>query len=256
MPRLPVVLTLLAVLAGGHALARQPVSSPIYYLTTAPELVDGVPVHGALSADSGRNFKDGSYLDVLVMRGEEGDAVELRVTSLAFDTVVTVFAPDGQLLDWNDDDPHGYGTDSALVLSLPVSGTYVVVVSGYGDWDLGPYTATMTRFGGGHAEAATLEPPASIDGVLAPGGRDSYRLLIEEDAVVSVRLASLAFDTFLELYDAEGWFLAENDDALSTTDSELLVRLSAGEYLVVASAYYGYGGGEYVLTVQRYEPEP
>ena len=61
------ILLIAGLLAGATALARQPLTSPVYYLITAPQLVDGAAIAGELTLDSGQNFKDGSRLDVFVL---------------------------------------------------------------------------------------------------------------------------------------------------------------------------------------------
>ncbi len=254
MPRILAIV--IAVIALSTAAARQPVTSPIYYLTTAPEVRVGSPVTGELTRESGRNFKDGSHLDVLVLRGREGDAVVLRAESEAFDTYLSLFAPGGTLVDWNDDDLQGSGTDAAIRATLPMTGTYVVVVSGFGPLDLGEYTVSLE-----HAETAAPPPPevelpSTVFGNLANGGRDTYVLTIAEPTVAGIELRSAAFDTYLTVVDADGWTMAENDDMVGTTDSGVVVWLDVGVYQVIVSAYESLGSGPYTLTLDRYVRTP
>jgi hypothetical protein len=254
MPR--ILALVIAVVALATAAARQPVTSPIYYLTTAPEVRAGAPVSGELTVESGRNFKDGSHLDVLVLRGREGDAVVLRAESEAFDTYLTLYAPGGTLVDWNDDDLQGSGTDATIRATLPMTGTYVVVVSGFGPFDLGAYTVTLEL-------AQTMAPPApevalpsTVLGTLAGGGRDTYVLTIDEATVAGIELRSASFDAYLTVQDADGWTMAENDDMVGTTDAGVVVWLDVGVYQVIVSAYDAVGSGPYALTVDRYVRNP
>jgi hypothetical protein len=259
MPRLAAALTavLAAALVLSSAAARQPVSSPIYYLSTAPEVRVGAPVVGELTAESGRNFKDGSHLDVLVLRGREGELVELRAASRAFDAVLTLYAPDGSVVAWNDDDPTGTGTDSVIRTTLPASGTYVIVVSGYGPADLGDYTVTLEEPRALPAPPETqLTVPSSVQGTLVEGTQDTYLLTIHEPTVVGIEVRSSWFDTYLEVRDGDGWTMAENDDMLGTTDSGVVVWLDVGTYEVLVSAYGSWGNGPYTLTLDRYVRTP
>ena len=118
-----------------------------------------------LDADAERRLAgpDGPGLitDMLYFEGGAGSTVRLRVNSEAFDTIATIMAPDGQR--WSNDDASDTGadgderpTDSTLVVSLPVSGTYSVVVSPY------------QQSGGGEYRVRT-----SVRGpvMIAPGGR-------------------------------------------------------------------------------------
>ncbi len=248
-------------LAMSLAAAQQPLTSPIYYLSTAPRLELQQPVTGVLDERSGRNFKDGSYLDVLTLRGAAGDYVELLASSNAFDTYLSLFAPDGSLVDYNDDDPQGTGTDAAIRTTLPVTGTYLVVVSGFGPWDLGPYTVTR-RGAPGNMLGATLELPSLTSAALAPDGRPAlFSFDLTETSAVGLVARSQEFDTTLELLDEFGHSLAYNDDAPFdeeyTTDSALAVLLSPGRYQVVVGAFFSddVGDGSFELELVRLVPE-
>ncbi len=233
----------------GFAAAQQPVQSPIYYVSTAPALVEGVPVAGELTYASGRNFKDGSRLDVLVLRGELGESVEVSVESEDFDTYLTVFAPDGTLLDANDDD---FGANAAyastLRLDLPSTGTYLVVVSGYFENDLGRYTVTRTAYERPEPVRVDVALPGQYEGGLAPEGTNVYVLELAAPATLRATLRSKAFDAYLEVYDADGNWLSANDD-FEGTDAQVVVDLEAGVYEVQVSAYFDSGEGGYTLDL-------
>ena len=254
MPRMLAIV--LAVIALSTAAARQPVTSPIYYLSTAPEVRVGAPVAGELTSESGRNFKDGSHLDVLVLRGREGDAVVLRASSEAFDTYLTLYAPGGTLVDWNDDDLQGNGTDAAIRATLPMTGTYVVVVSGFGPFDLGEYTVTLELAETAAPPVPEVTVPSTVLGTLADGGRDTYLLTIDEATVAGIELRSASFDAYLTVQDADGWTMAENDDMVGTTDSGVVVWLDVGVYEVIVSSFDSAGSGPYTLTLDRYVRNP
>lgn len=243
------------------AFAQQPVTSPIYYLSTAPRLEVGIPVTGVLTESSGRNFKDGTYLDVLTLRGTAGDTIDLFASSGAFDTYLSLFAPDGSLVASNDDDPFGGTTDSALrAVRLPATGTYVVVVSGFGTWDVGPYTVELRSAGAQRADTVLVDVP-SITSARLTGDAAGARFAVElgETMVLALAARSSAFDTTLELFDAFGYSLAYNDDAPGdtyTTDSALVALLPAGSYQIVVQPYFmdDVGDGAFELEVQRLVP--
>ncbi len=255
-------LTLAALLVLSVALAHQPVTSPVYYLSTAPRLEVGTPVVGELNEQSGRNFKDGTYLDVLVMHGEAGEYVELHATSLAFDTYLTLYSPDGTLFEFNDDDPLGVGTDAAIRTTLPTTGRYLVVVSGFGPWDLGPYT--VERVGAATASVNLVEVPSHTRAVLEPGLRGArFRFVLDEASAIQLDARSSAFDTTLELFDEFGYSLAYNDDVPVTdeddytTDSALALMLAPGTYDVLIQPFFidDVGDGSFELEVRRLLPE-
>lgn len=244
------------------AAAQQPVTSPIYYLSNAPRLEAGVPLTGVLDERSGRNFKDGTYLDVLTLRGEAGEYVELLASSSAFDTYLTLFAPDGSLVDYNDDDPLGSSTDAAIRTTLPATGTYVVVVSGFSPWDLGPYTVTLSSREDAAGHGTAIEVPSLTPGRLAHGDDGSrFAFVLEETAAIGIEVRSTQFDTTLEVLDEFGYSLAYNDDAPatngSTTDSALALLLGPGRYQLVVQSYFtdSVGDGSFELEVVRLTPE-
>ena len=252
---------IVVLLATATAFAQQPLTSPIYYLSTAPRLEVGIPVTGVLTEASGRNFKDGTYLDVLTLRGTAGDTIDVFASSAAFDTYLSLFAPDGSLVASNDDDPFGGSTDSALrAVQLPATGTYVVVVSGYGSWDLGPYTVELRAAGAQRSDMVLVDVPSITSARLteaAFGAR--FGIELAETTVLSIAARSSAFDTTLELFDAYGFSLAYNDDAPGetyTTDSALVALLPAGSYEIVVQPYFmdDVGDGAFELEVQRLVP--
>ncbi|WP_407353383.1 PPC domain-containing protein [Luteimonas sp. R10] len=90
----------------------------------ADKLTPGQTVEGALqagdrSSDSGGRSRDYA-LDL-----DAGQLVAINAKSEDFDTVLILFGPDGDRISENDDQEGG-GTDSLLVVSAPVTGTYTV----------------------------------------------------------------------------------------------------------------------------------
>jgi hypothetical protein len=249
---------LVALLASSFALAVQPLASPIYYLVTAPELVDGVPVIGELTTASGRNFKDGSHLDVLVLRSAGEETVDVRVESDDFDVYLTLVSPAGEVLDANDYvQPMGDAFDAARVRTyLPEAGTYLVVVSGYGPNDLGRYTVTRTPFVAPPKVVVDVELPGRYDGFLNEAAADMLWITVDAPITVRATLRSSDFDTMLEVYDGRGGFVDANDD-FDGTDSGLLLDLEPGRYEFLVKGFWEDASGAYTFEVEPYErPEP
>jgi hypothetical protein len=246
------------------AAAQLPLNPPNYYLSQLPELVDGAALEGELTSDDGQNFKDGSYLDIYVLYGVAGEQVRLTARSTDFDTYLTVFDSMGYLLDYNDDDWNGYGSDSALELDLPQTGRYLVIVSGYGPFDMGRY---VVERGAGQAvamEAIDIVVPSVQTGMLDPsmgavpgtwgGPGQIYAFDLDRPALLVASLTSIDFDTVLFVMDESGAVVAENDDTMSSTDSQAMVDLEPGRYYVVASSWSFDSGGAYTLELNLYVP--
>ncbi|NLG09800.1 MAG: hypothetical protein GX560_11205 [Deinococcales bacterium] len=257
---------LLLVLLLSTAGAQGRLNAPNYYLSQLPELVDGEALRGELTTEDGQNFKDGSYLDLYALRGEAGQTVRIAAVSLEFDTFLTVYGPDGSLLDWVDDNP--YSIDAELTLELPETGRYLVVVSGYSSHDLGRYTVSMTTHDPAVTPSATeIDVPGVFAGVLdgdgpmvpymeVPGGAHVFELT--EPAALAIYAASDAFDTYVLVTDAEGSLVVENDDRNYSeasgydTSSLAFAEFEPGVYYVYVTSWYSQPIGEYDLEIRRF----
>lgn len=254
----PVIRSVVVVvaLAVSLAAARQPLTSPVYYLTTAAQLLDGVPVSGELTRESGQNFKDGSRLEVYVVPSGGRETVDLRVESDDFEPVLTLVAPNGQVVASNDFAIAVAAMHAARVRAyLDEPGTYVVVVSGYGPLDLGRYTVARSRFVQPPKVVVDLDVPGRRDGYLAELAADTVWIDLREQTTLVARLRSDEFDTVLELYDGAGRFVAANDDH-DGTNSRLVVELEPGRYEFLLKAYWDESSGAYTFDVEPYEAPP
>jgi hypothetical protein len=89
-------------------------------------------------------------------------------------------------------------------------------------------------------------------GSLKPGRSHTWNFEGKAGQIINVSLSSASFDTFLELRDAQGAILAENDDSPGGSDSliNLLVLPADGVYTIVARGVSDQEGGEYDLTLK------
>jgi len=249
-------IALLGVAALGLAAAQgQPLNSPVYYLVTAPALAEGVPFHGELTLASGQNFKDGSYLDVFVVRSAGLETVDLRAESDEFGPHLALFGPDGTLLDSNDYVSSERAYAARVRTYLPEAGTYLLVVSGVSSYDLGRYTVTRDRYVAPPKVVVDLDFPGRYEGYLNEAMADMVWVTLAEPATVVADLRSTMFDTVLEVYDERGRFIDANDDHVGT-DSRLVLELEPGRYEFLVKAYWETEEGAYVLDVDHYQAPP
>ncbi len=236
-------------LAAAIAFGQQPVQSPNYLLSSAPSLELDVPVGGVLTPASGRNFKDGTYLDVLILRAQAGESVAVLVESDAFDTYLSVFDPVGSLVSTNDDawDVSDAWYASQVTFEAALTGAYVVVVSGFSPNDLGAYTATRVAWEAPEPILVDVAGPGIFRGVLEPGTTVAYRFTVEAPTTLTATLRSLAFDTYVTLL-ADGIVAAENDD-FEETDSQIVVDLEPGTYVVEVAGYFEDASGAFGLDL-------
>ncbi|KAA3654097.1 MAG: hypothetical protein DWQ04_34780 [Chloroflexi bacterium] len=82
-----------------------------------------------------------------------------------------------------------------------------------------------------------------------------WRFNAEEGDMVVITMRSSDFDSLVELYDSEGYFLNEDDDSGGDLDAQIQYTIpQGGEYIITATEWWsdvGIIGGEYSLTLER-----
>ncbi|MCB9508430.1 MAG: caspase family protein [Myxococcales bacterium] len=145
---------------------------------------------GRLSgADEGTEVASGG--DVWI-EASAGQQLRLRVTSPDFDTVATLFAPNGQTWfndDANDTGPDGHERtlDSTINAVAPVSGWYHLVVGAYGD-------------GGGNYQVRAQVRPAITVGPGEPRPTAGYAGTETEGRIIGVYVGITNYGPGEELY--------------------------------------------------------
>ena len=228
----------------------------------------GIRVGGTTRGSIGNRdpeTEDGVRYDAYSFRGRSGDRVAIRLNTEAFDPIVRLGRMSGgefQELASNDD--YGGELNSYLVHTLDADGEYVIRAMPLSGGAQGAYTLSLSE---------GPPPPPSVpislgdsvsgeltatDGANANGARaDIYRLTGTAGQRIRVEMASDSFDTYLQLSDAEGTALVEDDDGAGEgTNSRLSFTLPAdGDYLIEARAFGEDGTGDYTLSVSEMAPE-
>lgn len=237
----------------------QGVTRPAHATATAPELEIGDSITTQLSEEDGQNYKDGSRVKLFSFRAEEGDTVHIHVGSDDFDTFLTLFAPDGLVLDWNDDDWEAdfsdYVWNSTLRHQVAETGRYTIAVSGYSAEDYGSFELGLAAgtppavldfdhalplgYPGETAVEIGSDMPATGSGFTGPGQPFSFE--VEEELLFVIHSSSETLDPVLVLYDGDGNLLAVNDDypvhGEYVLDALISVELAPGTYHLVAGTY-------------------
>ena len=103
----------------------------------------GATVNGSLAAGD-LGLSDGSFHDGYLYEGRAGERLSISLSSDAFDAFLIFGRVEGdrfQLLDLNDD--AGEGTHSALEVTLPAAGRYLIRASSLGGGGTGDYTLVV-----------------------------------------------------------------------------------------------------------------
>ena len=225
--------TLMAVNAGGAAWAQE-----------GRPLTVGEPEVGFLDTDGRWSFEVGA-----------GQEVRVTAESDAFDTVIELRSPAGEVLAENDD-CSSFTTDSCLETTIPVAGRYEIWVTAFRD-GTGFYTGSGFYTVGVHTATATpLAMNTATPGRLGEDGQPVGRWSFEVGAGQEVRVTaeSDAFDTLIQLRSPAGEVLAENDDCLFSTNSCLEMTIpEAGRYEIWVTAFRN-GTGAYEVAAHTAEP--
>ena len=101
--------------------------------------LNGEAVTGVLDRNDKIDLVDNSYVDTYVFTGISGQKVTIEVSSNDFDTLLTVLKSDEERLEFHDDISPS-NSNSRVVVELPETGQYTVVVTSGGQKEVGNYT--------------------------------------------------------------------------------------------------------------------
>lgn len=98
-------------------------------------------VEGVLNQSS-PTLQDGSFYGEYAFEGTAGQSITIALNSSDFDPYLILVGPDNQVLAENDDAASNT-LNSALTITLPVSGTYRIIANAYEASSTGRYTLTV-----------------------------------------------------------------------------------------------------------------
>ncbi len=160
---------------------------------------------------------------------------------------LSLFGPEGTLLTREGNRPG----DAAEIFEfqLPADGLYTVQAQTNGDSGLATLTLASQNAPSGGGPITLGE---TRTGDLPPGRVHRWQFSGTADQIINLSLASSDFDTFLELRDAEGGILAENDDSRGGTDAAIdqFILPADGSYTIVTRGLAETDGGTYELTLK------
>lgn len=164
------VTTFAAALGGDYSLV----------VTATAEIVDAQVSDGTLArGDGASRTRSGSRADAYSVRLEAGDSVRAWVESTAFDPMIYVYGPGGELVGQDDDG--GEGLNSRIEFRAASPGVHVVEVTAYESSSSGPYRLTIATLGP-PATPGAAGPPRPTDAPSAGVGSGSGEALDGEPA--------------------------------------------------------------------------
>ncbi len=219
----------------------------------ATELEVGASVAGAVDYED-----DVDYFRFTAQAGQ------LYQIDVALDTLDDSYLELRDADDWYlaDNDDFGDSLASRIVWAAPESGDVYVVVSA--GWEsgtgTGSYTLTVALsdiaddHGNSFGDATGIQVgQASAGAVDYEGDVDYFRFTAQAGQLYQIDVAlDTLDDSYLELRDADDWYLADNDDFGDSLASRIVwAAPESGDVYVVVSAGWGSGTGtgSYTLTV-------
>ncbi|MBL7139151.1 MAG: T9SS type A sorting domain-containing protein, partial [Bacteroidales bacterium] len=180
--------------------------------------------------------------------GANGD----ETVGAGFDTFLELYNAAG---DWFQSDDDGCESYRSKLVWTATGTIYYVKVRGYNSSNYGPYTAAYKYTlpphcvtpGVGIAQDEILPDPTEAwqtggTDAIVSGGCYVYKVAVDEDNIYTFKTGctdgSAAFDSFLELYDADGDWITENDDGCAVPAS--------GDYSSKIEWTASYTGNAYV----------
>jgi hypothetical protein len=223
----------------------------------------GQSVQGALSAGDPES-EDGLPYDAYTFRALAGERFAVDLVADAFDPVVRVGQTRaGEFIELAmNDDTMETGLNSRLIFTAAEDGDYIIRATPLSPGAEGTYTLALAQ----GPELPAAQPIAfgtPVEGALTESDgkgvgnatADVYRFDGQEGQRIRIDMSSDAFDTYIELFDANRASLAQDDDGAAGTNSRLTVTLPAtGAYFIEARAFSD-ATGAYSLSVSEVEPE-
>lgn len=109
---------------------------------TAVPINFGQTVNGQLSNTDCR-LDDGTYADFYTFTANQGQIVDIRMNSSAFDTYLGLANESGTFVV--EDDDGGGGTNSRIVATLPQTGLYIILANSVFPDSFGAYTLSLNE---------------------------------------------------------------------------------------------------------------
>jgi hypothetical protein len=241
----------------------------------APALAQPIAVGGAangtLTETDQVNAERDAYMDTYELRLNEGQAVDIHMSSDEFDSYLIIGTQQADYfepLDYNDDFPTC--CNSRLRFLAPATGTYVIQATTFSSRDTGTYALSV-------AETVIVPPPNPIAlslGNAAAGAFASnsptldesgqayaiYTIEGREGEMISVDLTTEAFDGYVEIgMDTEWGYeaYAAGGDYDGEASANVLFRFPVdGVYTVRALSLNPGSFGEFTVTASAFTPAP
>ncbi|MDC7218573.1 MAG: hypothetical protein PQJ59_01460 [Spirochaetales bacterium] len=185
--------------------------------------------------------------------------VEIYTTGTT-DTYMTVYGPDDPNLYYGESDDYIDG-NAGMPITLDAPGTFWVVISGYSDetngyYGLESYTSPV-EFADEYEPNNTWERATVLTGdevqehAFGLGDvLDTFQFTQAAFGEVTLYTEGM-LDTYMDLYDEYGNYIASDDDGGKDSNARLEIDLNQGKYFVEVRPYDESGSGNYQMFLER-----
>ncbi len=192
----------------------------------------------------------GQFFDVYELELVQGQEVTFELSSIAFDTHLSVFAPDDYGYLNEDATVKVEGYLSRLTIPITTTGTWLIGVSSYAEGETGSYEVGVIKKDNVYNEVWS-ETLSDGDSSYETGELvDSYEYTFEAGQKATVVLSSLEFDSYLVVTAPNGENYVnddfENQFGMARVDFDVV---ESGVYTISATTYKVGEKGPYQLAV-------
>ncbi len=193
---------------------------------------------------------DGQFFDVYELELIQGQEVTFELSSVDFDTHLSVFAPDDYGYLNEDATIKVEGYLSKLTIPITTTGTWLIGVSSYAAGETGNYEVGVIKKDNVYNEVFS-ETLTDGDGTYETGEFvDSFEYSFEAGQKASVVLSSWEFDSYLVVTAPSGENFAnddfENQFGMARVDFDVT---ESGVYTISATTYEAGEKGPYQLAI-------
>jgi tetratricopeptide (TPR) repeat protein len=157
-------------------------------------------IEGKLDSNS-QTLKDGSYFNVHTFPGKAGEPLIIDLTSKDFDTYLILLDPNNNKIAENDDG--GDENNARIVLTLPVTGTYTLIVNSAKAKESGSYVLSWREATENDITLAEAERLNQQVIQLYQQGKYNEAILLAEQAL-AIRKQQLGLNNLALLYYSQG----------------------------------------------------
>ena len=188
------------------------------------------------------------FQEYWLYEGQAGERLTIK-TVAEWDTVITLYDPNGNQIGYNDDDDQLPNLNSRINMPLPETGQYTIEVRSI-DERGGPYKLEIQSASVDNLE--TYATAGTNEGRITLGWSQRWPYNGQADERLTIKTVA-EWDTVITLYDPNGNQIGYNDDddQLPNLNSRINMPLpETGQYIIEIRGFDDTEGGPYSLLIE------